>query len=381
MTADRIDHPANLRGKSQKRARTSPRRAVDRGKCQVAFGLLLSLACLLAEARPTAAASLAVDVDDATPGIQSMISVVPSAQWTVVIRIEGVAANDALAGFELDVDYDGSVLQIVDLEAGDFLPSPMLVLESDIALPDANLTQIALSGGSADGDGVLARITFEALAEGTSELRLGDVRLARADGGALIPSSATQGKAFVVPEPALGLSLSIGALASAGLTRRRRRIARSRRTSATHVVFGCALLWAGGALAQEQRLDVNLDGWIDVLDVVAVQECLGNDPALDESCARADVDGDGDIDTNDRDEVVAASARSSAPRSPAPLRSSTATETVIPAPCRKRRIQSSHVWTFCSTPPPPSSTVERAWPVCAISCSPSPTCSSAFSSR
>jgi hypothetical protein len=122
-----------------------------------------------------AAPLLAVDVDPATPGVQSSIELAVGASFSVDIVISGVDAASSVSGFELDLDFASSVVVATSVSDGGFLLAPVLLVESDIAPPDVNFAEVTLGLGGATGSGVLARVAFQAVGLGTSALALNDV--------------------------------------------------------------------------------------------------------------------------------------------------------------------------------------------------------------
>ncbi len=143
-------------------------------KAMIRLGFLaLALAPLSARSAPL----LAIDVDPATPGVQSSIDLAPGAVFGVDILISGVDAASSVNGFEFDLDFASSVLSATSVTDGGFLLAPLFAFETNLAAPDVNFAEVTLGSGGAVGSGVLARIVFEAVGLGTSALTLNDVIL------------------------------------------------------------------------------------------------------------------------------------------------------------------------------------------------------------
>ena len=114
----------------------------------------------------------------------------PGDTGTLEIRVENIAQ---LAGAELHLTFSAALLEIVDADPetdgvqiahGDFL-SPDFVVQN-IADPAAGTIDYAITcmplDKAASGSGVLARITFNTLAEGETEVKIRSTLLADAQG-------------------------------------------------------------------------------------------------------------------------------------------------------------------------------------------------------
>jgi len=118
-----------------------------------------------------------------TPGTYH---VVPGTVFTV-----GVQASQAqnLAAFEFFLTFDPSVLRVIRVEAGDFLTSTGRQLVS--LGPDIAVAQVGYGGATygydpgVDGEGLLARITFQAVGAGVSDLHFTRLILTDTDANVL----------------------------------------------------------------------------------------------------------------------------------------------------------------------------------------------------
>ena len=153
-----------------------------------------------------------------------------------------------VAGYQATVSFNSGALQFVEGTEGDYLPDdaisvPPVVDENRVTLGATTF------GRSGEGDGTLARLTFEALAYRTSSLILSGVTLVNSTGARVYP--AIVHAEVVGPSPVAG--------------------------------------------------DVNWDGTVNILDLVLVAENLGSTGVND-----ADVNGDGVV--NILDLVIVAGA-------------------------------------------------------------------------
>jgi hypothetical protein len=132
----------------------------------------------------TAAPIVALDLDPSTTGIQTSLSTNIGDVFTIDVVVN-LAANELLRGFEIDVDFDNALFNPKDVVDGGFLlvGSGLFEIEKDLFSPDVNFAETTLGvfGQGATGSGVLASITFEAIASGSSALDLNDVILAILD--------------------------------------------------------------------------------------------------------------------------------------------------------------------------------------------------------
>ena len=88
-----------------------------------------------------------------------------------------ITDGEAVAGYEASVEFDTTALRYVSSVNGDYLPAGAFLVPPSVA---GNLVTLAAASldGESDGDGTLARLTFEVIAVKASTVKLSDVALA-----------------------------------------------------------------------------------------------------------------------------------------------------------------------------------------------------------
>jgi len=182
----------------------------------------LFIGCLWVCAQTAGAAPIvSVDVDLATPGVQSS-GVVSLGSFVVIgIVVEGVEAADPLNAYEFDLDYDSLILTPTSVSDGGFLVPPVFVIEQNLLSPDVNLATTTIGGAGAAGAGLLATLVFDAIGLGTSTLDLNDVILSAPFGVQIATGDLLDASITVIPEPGTFVVLGAGLLllAARGRTR------------------------------------------------------------------------------------------------------------------------------------------------------------------
>ena len=97
-----------------------------------------------------------------------------------------ITGGEAVAGYQATVQFDDTALRYVSSANGDFLPAGAFFVEPKV---EGNLVKLnaASLAGESNGEGTLATLTFEVVAEEASTLTLFDVLLTDSGGEAFVP--------------------------------------------------------------------------------------------------------------------------------------------------------------------------------------------------
>lgn len=218
-------------------------------------GLLLVSALSFASMVPMSASALVigVDMDPATAGIQSTLTIDVGDPFSVDVVIED--ATTPITSFGFTLNFDPAVLTATGVASGGFLATatggaPFVLPATSAITSDTvefaefaiNLAPIPTIPFGATGDGVLAQITFDAVAAGASSLSLSDLVIvgsvfdATLPGfgpGELTPDTVGSGEATVrtgtgqAPAPGVILLVAVGLLGLGTFTRPSRRRTRT----------------------------------------------------------------------------------------------------------------------------------------------------------
>lgn len=120
--------------------------------------------------------------------------------FSAAINIEAVRN---LAGFQFDVVFDPTVLEVVSVEEGTFLSATGSTywLPPNIDNATGVIADIACAktgSGGATGTGTLASITFRAVGGGESDIRLQNIKLS-SPMGETIPATSTDANVTIIP--------------------------------------------------------------------------------------------------------------------------------------------------------------------------------------
>jgi hypothetical protein len=168
-------------------------------------------------AAPVAAPGARIWLDPAT------LDLAPGDVGTLEIRVEDIAE---LAGAEVHLTFDPALLEVVDADPaiegtqiahGDFL-SPDFVVQN-VADPANGTVDYAIAtmqlDKAASGSGVLARITFDALAEGETLITISGALLADMQGRPIEVETGSSVAVISRPGPSPGVWALIGLVAAA----------------------------------------------------------------------------------------------------------------------------------------------------------------------
>jgi hypothetical protein len=292
------------------------------------WNTLLSLALLLCASTVSNAATLAIDLDIHTSGIQSSATLVPGNdyQFKVVFSGDGSTVFDT---FALDVVHDTSGVAVHSPLAGAAVDrAPLMAFDihgttqvsANDSLTPGTMPHPLGFEGALGGIGVssLGGMPFSLIGEdqtigffstsltplstGTTTLELTGYPFGIGTGLNLAGEHAPvvpQGAIItVVPVPlALWLFVSglLGLLGIGKMRGVRTQYCRLRKTSARNwLLLAIALTLPAMAYASA---DLNDDAIVNSQDISLLANCFGQEPVSD--CARADVDEDGDIDADD----------------------------------------------------------------------------------
>lgn len=208
-------------------------------------------------AAPIPVSLLPPDDTSSTIGVSISHAVIKGDSFSVSIEVGNI--ND-LAGFQFDVSFDPTVLEVVSIEKGTFLSatSGTYWLEPGTDNNTGLITDIAsarTAKGGANGSGTLAIITFKAIQAGESHVRLQSIVLSDST-GRQIPATSVDAAVTVMEFPPWDVNrdgvISIFDIVLIGQ------------------YFGEII-----AVPQEPNPDVNGDGRVDVRDIVLVVQHFG----------------------------------------------------------------------------------------------------------
>lgn len=148
--------------------------------------------------------SVKVDVNPATPEIESTLSVNEGDSLDVSVVAEGVPDSPGLGALAFDLIYDAEVLAAEDVEASEAVGVMMCIVEAVVEPGLARLVCafFPLRPGGPTGTVVLGTVSFSARGAGETELELRDTALYDADETCLFESALGCERAPDTPEGA-----------------------------------------------------------------------------------------------------------------------------------------------------------------------------------
>ena len=142
----------------------------------------------------TLALRVETPVDVETPVVaatDAVLSISPSSVVSPAIGEQltfnlNIAAGEAVAGYQVTLQFDPTALRYVESSNGDYLPTGAFFVQPVVNRDRVELASAALTGVS-NGDGTLATITFEVIAVKASTLTLSETLLAGTQGNTFLP--------------------------------------------------------------------------------------------------------------------------------------------------------------------------------------------------
>ena len=167
-----------------------------------------------------------------------------------------IVGGASVAGYEATVQFNETAFRYVGSELGDYLPAGAFFVPPVVEEGSVKLTATSLAGES-NGDGTLATITFEVIAEETFTLTLSDVLLADSKGNSSVP---TVENAQITKVKAAGLKGDVNGDGQVNIA---------------DLVLVASNLGKTG----QNAADVNGDGQVNIADLVLVAGALGTSAA------------------------------------------------------------------------------------------------------
>ena len=165
-----------------------------------------------------------------------------------------IVDSEAITGYQATVQYDTSALRYVSAANGDFLPAGSFIVGPMV---EGNLVSLGaiLLKGVLNGDGTLATITFEVIEVKDSTLTLSDVLLAKSSTEGIVPQ--LENAVITVP------------------TKLKEDLNGDGVVNILDIVAVASAIGETG----DHVADINGDGVVNILDIVAVAGAIGQTPA------------------------------------------------------------------------------------------------------
>ena len=186
----------------------------------------------------------------AVVGISPSPVISPAIGEQLTLRLN-ITAGEEVAGYQVTVEFDATALRYVESSNASYLPVGAFVVPPVVDGNRVKLASTALSGVS-NGDGTLATLTFEVVAEKASTLTLSDVLLADSNGDTVSPQ-VENGQ--VTEAPKLEGDLNSDDVVN---------------------IQDLVLVASNFGQTGENVADVNGDGVVNITDLVKVAGALGN---------------------------------------------------------------------------------------------------------
>ena len=167
-----------------------------------------------------------------------------------------IAGGTSVAGYEATVQFNKTAFRYVESAIGDYLPAGAFFAQPKVEENLLKLNAASLAGES-NGDGTLATITFEVIAEETFTLTLSDVLLADNEGNTSVPKVES---AQIRKEEAGGLKGDVNG-------------------DGTVNIADLVLVASNLGKTGQNAADVNSDNVVNIADLVLVAGALGTSAA------------------------------------------------------------------------------------------------------
>ena len=164
-----------------------------------------------------------------------------------------ITEGQDVAGYQATVNYDNTALTYVDSTVGNYLHSNPYYIVGDVTEPQSSITLTATAyGEQSNGDGTLATITFEVIAQKDSTVSISDVLLTDSLGSSTVPQKASAEilESLVLSEDVNGDGV----------------------VNISDLTLVAANLGKMGA----NPADVNGDGIVNIVDLALVAAAIGN---------------------------------------------------------------------------------------------------------
>ena len=168
-----------------------------------------------------------------------------------------ITDGENVAGYQATVEFDTTALRYVSSENGDYLPSGAFFVPPVV---DGNKVTLAASSlaSESNGDGTLATLTFELVAAKTSTLKLSEVNLVDSDGVRSYPNIEENTQIEIIEAPYAPEDVNEDGIVN---------------------ILDLVAVASNFGQTGENIADVNEDGVVDIVDLVLVAGALGSDAA------------------------------------------------------------------------------------------------------
>ena len=202
-----------------------------------------------------------------TPTTDAVVSISPASVASPAVgeQVEftlNITGGEAVAGYQASVQFDTTALRYVSGANGDFLPAGAFFVEPVV---EGNLVKLnaASLAGESNGDGTLAKLTFEVIAVKASTLTLSDVLLTDSEGIGYVPNLEN---AEITESPQLKGDVNGDGIVD---------------------IRDLVLVASNLGKTGQNAADVNGDGIVNILDLVLVAGALGDVAAAPSANPRA----------------------------------------------------------------------------------------------